>query len=288
MNTVGGLPGRLVVALLAVGAGFGAIDCSSENGKGFIVGQLDVPACRLDDMGRPVPLLKKDMLTGDNLQECRDRAIPGQDMPFCGEWNHFVAEPFDSTSPRHPENQLNIRMQSISGGWEFADAAFFWIYDSWEVGRCVRGRMDDQGNPDWNTEACDRTSGSGRMLIGTEGELVASHFVLQNFCTGASLSADALGSCAGGTCPEATICPGRSSWISFTRFGDLSAPPTQELSRDFKVNKDDPVEASAFHIELCDGTTVDAVKNKMLPIPVPAILGTLDGRFSFKMLPNFR
>ena len=185
-------------------------------------------------------------------------------------------------------------MQSISGGWEFADAIFFWVYDSWEVARCISGRMNDDGTPDWNTDACDRSaqalgpSGEGRMRIGTEGELVSSHFVLQSSCQGASLSASGLGSCAGGTCPDVTICPGRGSWISFSRFGATQEDLTMPLGRDFKVNKDDPIEASAFHVELCDSDTVQAIQDGTLPVPTPAITGTLEGHFSFVMQPNFR
>jgi len=285
---------RLPVGLVALAAALAA--CSEDNGKGLITGPLAVAACEYED-GRPISLAEKQSRDPpQTLPECQQSQNPGDDVPFCGAWNHFIAEPFDSTSIRYPANQLNIRMQSISGGWEFADAIFFWVYDSWEVARCARGRMNEDGTPDWNTKECDRSpavlgpAGEGRMRIGTEGELVTSHLVLQTLCPGASLSATGLGDCAGGTCPDLTVCPGRGSWISFSRFGTFPVDRTTEIKRtdDFKVKKGDPVEASAFHVELCDSDTVDAIQDRTLPVPVPRIIGTLEGHFSFAMQPNFR
>jgi len=262
--------------------------CSSENGTGFIKGPLMVPACQYAG-GTPLPPTS-DQLANKDLPECQESWAQGGTL--CGVWNHFVAEPYDSTSVRHPANQLNIRMQNISGGWEFADVISFWVYDSWEVARCARGRMNDDGTPDWNTEMCDLAPGAqgpGRMRIGTEGELVTSHLVLQYSCPGASLSAIGLGSCEGGSCPSVTVCPGRGSWISFSQFGPHVDPGTPILQTDeFKVNKGDSVEASAFHVELCDSDTVIAVQDHTVPVPEPAIIGTLEGHFSFVMQPNFR
>ena len=128
------------------------------------------------------------------------------------------------------------------------------------------------------------------MWIGTEGELVTSHLVLQSLCPGASLSATGLGSCAGGSCPTLTACPGRGSWIVFSRFGSPPDDPNEEIREidDFKVQKGDHVDASAFHVELCDSNTVGAIQDHTLPVPKPAIIGTLDGHFSFVMQPNFR
>jgi hypothetical protein len=284
---------RLAAALIMLAAS--QASCNSENGRGIIRGQLGVPACTIDKAGHPVPLYNEAdaVMAHDKNPDCRD-PVTGEVMPFCGEWNHFLGEPFDSTSVRYPANQLNIRMQSISGGWEFADVLFFWVYDSWEVARCVRGLMNANGTPDWNTDACDRSSGHGRMLIGTEGdgtqgELVTSHFALQASCLGAQLSAAALGTCAGGSCPDVSLCPGRGSWIEFSCFG-ACAPDlaSANLDRSFRVNKDDPIAATAFHVELCDQNTVDATVQRIVPVPRPQVTGFLDGSFSFNLQPNFR
>ena len=81
------------------------------------------------------------------------------------------------------------------------------------------------------------------------------------------------------------LCPGRGSWIEFSRFG-ASSPDLSK--RDFKVNKDDPIEASAFHVELCDQNTIDGAIKRIVPVPPPQVTGFLEGSFSFNLQPNFR
>lgn len=274
---------RVAAALLALAAS--QLSCSGENGHGVIRGRLLVPACKFDKKGNPVPLYDEASAVIKNAlnPDCRDPDT-NEVMPFCGEWNHFLGEPFDSMSVRYPANQLNIRMQSTSGGWEFADVLSFWVYDSQEVARCLRGQVN-------RTDACDWSSGRARMLIGTEGdgtqgELVTSHFVLQGSCPDALLSAEALGTCAGGSCPDVALCPGHGSWIEFSEFGQKT-DPSMSLAG-FRVNKDDPIAATAFHVELCDQTTVDATIQRLVPIPRPQVTGVLDGSFSFNLQPNFR
>lgn len=260
---------RLV--LLATSGGLWA--CSSENGTGSLTGTLDVPACdfkHVDDMWLPRSL--------------------GEVAPkFWTDtrWNFFTGQPLDATGPKfpydHPQNQINMRMQNRSGGWESANAVFFWVLDSYEVGRCMRGRTAADGSPDWDQAACDRSTGEGRMLIGTQGELVTSHFALQDSCPNAMLMGEALGACGREGCPDPVICPGRGSWIEFSLFGDLPKDPGPPLSPDFKINLGDTIAASSFHVELCDQDTVNAFEGRTLPVPVPAIRGTLEGSFSFAL-----
>lgn len=259
------------IARIAVLVGsLGLWACSAENGSGTLTGTLVVPACKFEhtnDMWIPKSLseVDKDFLTKET------------------HWNFFVGQPLDAPGPKfpadHPQNQIKIRMQNRSGGWEAANALFFWVLDSYEVARCMRGLTASDGTPDWDQAACDRSTGQGRMLIGTQGELVTSHFVSQESCDGAGLVAEALGACdkAGSTCPQVTVCPGRGSWISF----DLRGDPTAKLSPDFKFNLGDTIAAPAFHVELCDETTIKAVETNTVPIPPPAIRGTLEGSFSF-------
>ncbi|MBC8133169.1 MAG: hypothetical protein H7X95_09330, partial [Deltaproteobacteria bacterium] len=206
-----------------------------------------MPACKYDGL-KPVPL--------------KDAAAYKQTLDF------FVGEPFDSTSPRFPANQVNIRMQnsSLPTRGESTDSLSFWVLSSYEVARCIRGGMKADGTPDWNPEFCDRSGpvGEGRMRVGTEGEMVSSNFVLFNSCP--NLSAAALGNCSGGTCPSQTLCSGRGSWIAFSQFGALPA----NLTEAFKVDNGGRIKASGFHIELCDSGTVDAQRDRIFPIPQPA------------------
>ena len=260
--------GAAALGALALAAG-----CNSENGTGYLMGSLDIPACTFPDgQVKPYP-------DGGNIS---------------ADWHHFLAEPFDSISTRYPANQINIRMQNLSGGWEFADTLAFWVEDTYEIARCMRGRVNADGTPDWNPDFCDRSptslglNGEGRALIGTEREMVTAQFLPQYTCPDALLSSDALGDCAGGTCPSTAVCPGRGSWIAFTRLG---APPSEvntPLPHDFKVGNGEPIEASHFHVELCDLATVQDALGHIVPVTTPSIRGTLDGSFSFKLQPNFR
>jgi hypothetical protein len=260
----------VVVAVSLIVGGEG---CSVTNGSGEMHGSLNVPACTFSKLN-PISL--------------KNEASYSLGVDF------FAGEPFDSTTPRFPANQLNIRMESSSSRPEFADALNFWVLDSYEVGRCIRGRTNPDGTPDWNEAYCDRSpgaigpSGEGRVLVGIENEIVSSAFALYYTCPDLS-AAVALGSCAGGTCPDLTFCPGRGSWISFAQFGSVTAGGGQGiLGRDFKVNDGETIRSSAFHVALCDKSTVDKTILGRLPIPTPQITGTLDGSFQFHMDPRFR
>ena len=263
----GSAAGVAALGALALAAG-----CNSENGTGKLMGTVDVPACTFPDgQVKPFP-------NGGKIDD---------------EWHHFLAEPFDSISTRYPANQINIRMQNLSGGWEFADTMAFWVEDTYEIARCMRGRVNADGTPDWNPDFCDRSptslglNGEGRALIGTEREMVTAQYLPQYTCPDALLSSDALGDCQGGTCPPTTVCPGRSSWIAFRQLG--APPPVDDpLPHDFKVGNGEPIEASAFHVELCDLATVQDALGHIVPVTAPSIRGTLDGWFSFKLQPNFR
>jgi hypothetical protein len=257
--------GVLVVVL-------GPTACDSENGTGFLMGTMVIPACTYSN-GKPQPF--------------------SADGTLNAEWRYFLAEPYDSITPLFPANQISIRMQNISGGWEFSDTLFFWVKDSYEAARCMRGRVNDDGSPDWNPAICDRSPtalgafGEGRSLVGTEGELVTGHFVPQYSCPDAALSSDALGNCLGGTCPDQILCPGRGSWVAFSRFGAPPVDLTQKLGTDFKVGNGEPIDGT-FHVELCDDTTVVDKQKGRFPVTPPAIAGTLNGSFSFHLQPNFR
>jgi hypothetical protein len=248
--------------------------CSVKNGTGELHGSLNVPGCSFSN-GIPQPL----------------KYTP----PYSQNLEFFAGVPFDSTTPRFPANQVSLRMQPSSTRLEFADALKFWVRNSYEVGRCIRGRVNPDGTPDWDLALCDRSvlgpSGEGRLFVGTEDETVTSAFVLFYTCPQALPSAVALGSCAGGSCPDVAVCPGRGSWIAFSEFGSALPPgnlppPKDELRSDFKIQNGEPIEASAFHIELCDHGTVDAVLNREFPIPTPAITGMLDGSFRFALQPG--
>jgi len=266
---VRGRAGRAAALLSLAGAVAG---CAVGHGQGDVLGVLDVDQCTFDSSGNPRPI---------------NPDSPALD-PYNLHASFFVADPIDSNSPRFPQNQIFIRVQDSTNRLETANALIFDISDSYEVARCMRGRINPDMTDDWDPTLCDRTvlgpSGEGRVLVGMESETVRSFFVLNDSCPEAMISADALGRCDGGTCPDTMLCPGRGSWISFSRFGAPPADPTVPVGHGFKVNDGEQITASAFHVELCDRATVDAVQMRQLPIPKPVVRGIFEGWFDFSLV----
>jgi hypothetical protein len=119
--------------------------------------------------------------------------------------------------------------------------------------------------------------------VGLTYEAVSSFFVLNESCPSALVSANALGLCDDGSCPDVALCPGRGSWITFSRFGTIPTDPAKTVPPGFRVNQTEAITVSAFHLELCDGATVDSKLDNVLPIVEPNITGTLDGHFDFDL-----
>lgn len=247
-----------LAAMVALPAG-----CTAGLGSGEVQGSIRVDACRFSDDGAPIPLQNGD--------------------PFNFRPTFFVGQPIDSdpiTSRRFPANQMIIRIQPQAGRIEDADVLVVWALDSAAVARCIRGAMPG-GVAEWDPLVCDRSSGEGRMLIGMSTEKVRSFLAFSHSCPKGEVSGNALGACTDGTCPDVALCPGRGSWITFSSFGNVPEDGNQIIPDGFKVNNGERIEASAFHLELCDGATVLAARDHVVPIPKPNIVGVLDGHFEF-------
>jgi hypothetical protein len=252
----------------------GLVGCSVGGGTGRVTGTLTVDECTFDSSGAPQPL------------------PPG----FVFNPTFFAAEPIDSNSVRFPANQLNIRLQLTGNRVESADVILFRVLDSAAVARCLRGSTNPDGTPEWDPAVCDRSAaalgplGEGRLFVGMTTEAVRGFLALNNTCAQAFVSADALGACTDGSCPDLTLCPGRDSWITFSRFG--TPPATGPVSPSFRINDGETIAAEPpatapttpmFHLALCDAATVDAKLNNNPPIHVPNILGLVEGSFSFPL-----
>ena len=267
--------GRVVASTTVLWlAAVGPIACSVGGGTGKVTGTLTATQCTFDSSGQPHPL------------------SPG----FVFDATFFAAEPIDSDSTRFPANELIIRLQQTGSRVETADVLMFRVLDSAAVARCLRGSTNPDGTPEWDPEICDRSAndlgplGVGRLLIGMTTEKVRSFLALNDTCPQAFVSADALGACTDGTCPDVTLCPGRNSWITFSTFGQ--PPVTGPVPASFRINDGETIAAEPplaapdtpmFHVELCDAATVDAKLNNLPPIPVPNVVGTLEGSFSFPL-----
>lgn len=241
-------------------------------GSGSVMGRIDVPACSFDQNndGKPVPYQHEE--------------------PYNFKPTFFAGSPIDAdplNGPRFPANQMVIRVQPHALRKEDADVLIVWVFDSAAVARCVRGAMPE-GGPEWDPMVCDRTMAQdrqpGRMLVGMTSEQVGAFLALNHSCPQGFVSANALGACTDDSCPDVALCPGRNSWITFSEFGRIPADRTKAISPRFKVNDGDTIEASDFHLELCDGATVRAKLDNMLPIPKPNIVATLNGNFRFELV----
>jgi len=257
------------VALLPIVACVVSSACSDLGvGTGTVTGVVDVPACTFKD-GASVPY--------------------GKGHPFDLKPTYFVGEPIEAdpvNGPRFPANQMVIRVQPKAQRKEDADILIVWVLDSAEVARCLRGDMPG-GVPEWDPLLCDRSAAvgdaPGRMTVGPTAEVVRAFLALKDSCPVGFVSANALGACTDGGCPDVSLCPGRDSWITFSRFGN---PPEKgvAISPGFRVNDTETIEASDMHLELCDGATVRATLDHKLPIPKPNIIATLSGRFRFDLV----
>jgi hypothetical protein len=253
-----------IAACVACVAGVACSDLGV--GTGTVTGVVSVPECTFKN-GPPMPYPHGD--------------------PFDLKPTYFVGEPIEAdpvNGPRFPANQMVIRVQPDSLRKEDADILIVWVSDSAAVARCIRGDMPG-GAPEWDPLLCDRTGaaadGPGRMFVGMTGEKVRAFLAFNHSCPQAFVSADALGACTDG-CPDVSLCPGRDSWITFSHFGNIPQAGVA-IPPGFRVNDNETIEASDFHLELCDGATVRAKLDYILPIPKPNIVATLNGNFRFDL-----
>lgn len=252
-----------------------AVSCGVGEGTGRVVGNLAVTQCRFDP----------------------PRGLTATE-PYDLRVDFFVGQPIDAdrSAPGFPQNQMVIRLQHSGARVEDADVLLLWVADSAAVARCIRGASPG-GVPEWDPVFCDRSAaslgpnGEGRMLVGMTSEIVSASFALSASCPGALVSANALGRCDDGSCPDVTLCPGRGSWITFTHFGNVSMDTSRPIGAGFRVNDHERISARldpagqtpSFHLELCDRGTVISKLRNILPIPKPNIVGTLEGFFDFKL-----
>ena len=213
----------------------------------------------------------------------------------------FAGVPIEDVSMTVHENRLVIRMQRNAGPLEFNDTLSFDIQNSFEVARCVRGRINPDGTPDWDVPArpedawCDWTGRGGTTDGGgadggggaTDGGTPVQRGRVRLTRAGFVQVSLALLQ----TCPleEGAALVGHSDegWIEFLDFGTAAQPDLPPNMRtafegtDFKVNFGERLRAT-FHVDLVDDRVIIAERMN-LPVPSPRIGGTLDGRFDFDL-----
>lgn len=269
--------GQVLALALALLSGSG---CTVGSGTGSAVGDIWLLGCDSE----------------------HDIGSAAQPQAYSLQPSFFAGEPVEDISQGAHTNRLVIRMQRKGGAIETDDVVFFDVQNSYEVARCVRGRVWDTGEPDWNTNYrstgpwCDWSGAAvvdGGLSVdaaipqdaGAPGGGVVtsvSHPIIRLTTAGVMRASVWLLS----TCPLARLSADAvEGWIQFLDFGSAAqsdVPPQQrsQVDPDFKVNFGERLRAN-FVMLLGDHQVVTAQLTNAPSIPDPRIGGDLSGSFDF-------
>lgn len=242
---------------------------------------------------------------GDYCASATECGTEQNPVPYDLQPSFFAGEPIDdlresSSGSGIMNNRITIRLQRSGKQIELNDVLTFDVSSSYEVARCVRGRVDSAtGAPDWDTTNCYRATdnGPGRMRIQFDSQVHAS-LALMSTCT-ASLVGEAVSQPVPvwpqtyETATTTTVSNGAwDSWVEFQEFGSASQNDLVPSARDavggkFRIGLGDRIYASSFFLTLVDSKVVNAAVND-LQAPQSQIGGTLGGdpttgRFDFDL-----
>ncbi len=238
----------------------------------------------------------------DSSGECGTEAAP---VAYDLRPTFFAGEPIDDLREHNSgsaimNNRLTIRLQRSGKQIELNDVLTFDVTSSYEVARCVRGRVDkDTGANDWDEANCYRDpandTGPGRMRVQFDSPVHAGLTLM------ATCSANLVASAVSYTpvpldyvaTPNPVVTDGNwDSWVEFQEFGsaaqrDLAPVDWSAIEGKFHVQLGDRIYATAFKLTLVDEQVVNAAINN-LPRPASSIGGTLGGdpstgRFDFDL-----
>jgi len=279
------VPGLLAFSLALVLGGTGLSACSVGKGVGAASGNLYEYGCSRNG----------DYTSPDGIHGTEVNPAPYDLKP-----SFFAGEPIDDLRQLNSgsaimSNRLTIRLQRSGKQLEQNDVLTFDITSSYQVARCVRGRVDkDTGANDWDAANCYRASdtGPGRMRVQFDSPVRAA-LALKATCT-ANLVASAVSApvpLSYTATPNPVVTDGSwDSWIEFQEFGSAaqSGPAPQEreaIDGRFHVQLGDRIYATAFSLTLVDDQIVNEAINN-LPRQASRVGGTLGGdpttgRFDF-------
>lgn len=273
----------LAGAALSVGA------CSAGKGVGAAKGSLYAYGCSKNGDYCP-----------NGAPNCATEAAPS---PYDLKPSFFAGEPIDdlrefASGSELMRNRLIIRLQTSGKQIEQNDVLTFDVLNSYEVARCVRGRVDKAtGKNDWDENDCFRASdnGPGRVRLQYDSAVRAT-LNLKATCT-SNLVADAISQDpvpqAYVTATKPVILDGSwASWVEFEEFGGAGQPnlsPTERtpVNGKFRIEFGERIYATRFLVTLIDDGVVNAAIDN-LPKPDSLIGGTLGGdpttgRFDFDL-----
>lgn len=274
-----GLCGSLCL-LLSLGAG----GCTVGAGTGTAEGPLWILGCQND-------------------QNFGDQTNP---KDFNLKPTFFAGDPIEDISQGAHTNRLRVRMQRLGRGQEDDDTLKFDFENSYEIARCVRGRVDSStGMNDWEQSLTNTMN--GHLADMPADDVPWCDWSAATTDADAGMSIDAGVSAPGphprlhfssegytkawlnpaSTCPLARLVGiGRSGWIEVLDFGSAGQPDKppemrDPVTSDFKVEFGERLRAN-FHIELEDDKVRTAEENAE-PVPASRLGGTIDGYFDFQL-----
>jgi hypothetical protein len=239
---------------------------------------------------------------GDYCASDADGGVCGP-IPYDLRPTFFAGEPIDdlrqyseSSNNLIMNNRLTIRLQRSGKRIEQNDVLTFDVVSSYEVARCVRGHVFDDGTKDWDEANCYRADDQapGRIRLQWDSPVHAS-LALKATCT-MNLVASAVSAPVPlnySATPNPTVTDGSwQSWVEFAQFGTAAqyekVPARREhVQGTFHIQLGDRIYAPTFFVTLEDDQVVTAARNN-LPKPSPSIGGTLGGdpttgRFDFDL-----
>jgi hypothetical protein len=238
--------------------GLALVGCGVGQGSGAVTGPLRIEDCGGPGKTFPDPMNPKD---------------------YDLEPKFFGAEQLlDLSFGQTKSNRLVIRLQTNGRQRETNDVLRFDIPDELAVARCVRGLMNPDGTPAFDTNNCFVSGGVSRLRVGINALVRA--YITPNFkCSTKAQLYDRVG-----TAVSDLRTPNDGQWSSFIIFDSFGNAKTNDPGPDFKIDIDDQLKASDFRLTIVDDTVVTAEIDPMKPpLPHSHIDGSLHGNFDFDM-----
>jgi hypothetical protein len=238
-----------------------AAGCTAGAGVGQAIGSLFVLSC----------------------DEGEDRGSSAQPAFYSLNPRFFAGEPIlDVGVGSIRANRLIVRMQKTGRRRELNDVLRFDVTDSYEVARCVRGRIVN-GKPDYDERNCawkadmPEMPAMPRLRVGPDA-IVRSYFTPRVTCPSSIVVGTAIN-----RDPRVW-----DSWIEIVEFGTAVADPgvlpelRQATNRGFRMEFGERLHARQFYLTLDDDKTVKARGLNNPPL-APELGGTLEGFFDFDL-----
>lgn len=240
---------------LAVAAAVVAGGCTVGQGVGEVKGELFIIDC--------------------NLKAPPDLGARNMPVPYDLKPKFFAAEQLlhlGTIEATARVNRLLIRLQSSGRKREANDILRFDFPDERAVALCVRAQKNPDGTPAYDQRNCFQGPNGPRLRVAPNALVKAN--LTPNFTCAAQIVGTAV---SGDTATDGNW----ESWVELAEFGNAKHG---DIGREFKVDIEDRLWATAFSLTMKDEVVVTAETDVTRPpIPDPRIGGKLSGYFDFVM-----